>query len=76
MPDFGISQTAAADLVHRLTPRETEIAEALAMGEPRRAIAQRLRLSERTVAVYVERVREKLGATVHGVARVWFAARS
>ena len=74
MPDFGISRLSALELVNALTPRERQVAELIAMGEPRRMIAKRLRISMRTLDLHLGKVREKLGVTLNGVGRVWFAA--
>lgn len=72
--DFGISSAVAQDLVATLTRREAQVAEGMAMGEERRAIAQRLGISIRTFDIFLGNVREKLGVTSHGIARVLFAA--
>jgi len=74
MPDFGISRQSALDLANALTPRERQVAELIAMGEPRREIARRLGMSARTFDHHLAQVREKLGVTLNGIGRVWFAA--
>ena len=74
MPGFGISPQSALDLVNALTPRERQVAELIAMGEPRREIAKRLGMSARTLDHHLAKVREKLGVTVNGIGRIWFAA--
>ena len=74
MPHFGISRQSAVTLVNALTPRERQVAEMIAMGEPRREIAKRLGMSGRTLDHHLDKVREKLGVTVNGIGRIWFAA--
>jgi two-component system invasion response regulator UvrY len=51
------------DAIHSLSTREFEIARLLANGIPLREIAERLRLTYKTVANYQTAIRQKLGAT-------------
>lgn len=51
------------DAIHSLSTREFEIARLLANGIPVREIANRLRLTYKTVANYQTAIRQKLGAT-------------
>lgn len=54
-----------------LSPRESEVLQLLAGGLNRSRVAERLKISEHTLRVYVESARFKLGAanTTHAVAR-------
>lgn len=46
-----------------LTPRELEVLDWLAQGSPNKEIAERLRISQRTVKFHVSGIMAKLGAT-------------
>lgn len=46
-----------------LTPRELEVLDWLAQGSPNKEIAERLRISQRTVKFHVSGILAKLGAT-------------
>jgi two-component system nitrate/nitrite response regulator NarL len=59
-PGFGASQEAEARAL--LTPRETQILDAIADGLTNKAIARRLGISLHTVKFHVESVFRKLGA--------------
>lgn len=74
MIDFGISRQDALALVNTLTPRETEVAQAIAMGDTRAAIAEQMQIALKTVDHYIFKVLKKLRVTKHGVGRIWFAA--
>jgi pimeloyl-ACP methyl ester carboxylesterase/DNA-binding CsgD family transcriptional regulator len=67
---LGVSeQSTIADRTDaQLTPREMEILSLLVSGQSNRLIAERLVLSERTVARHIANIYEKLG--VHGRAAV------
>lgn len=52
----------AATLVEQLTPREREVLERLAAGEPNKAIARHLGISPRTVEIHRARIMGKLAA--------------
>jgi DNA-binding NarL/FixJ family response regulator len=60
--EFVIPKTflKRAELV-RLTPRETEVAERLAMGESYKIVAAALDISVRTVEKHVEKIHLKIG---------------
>jgi DNA-binding CsgD family transcriptional regulator len=58
-----------------LTRRELEVAELVADALSNRAIAQRLHLSERTVANHVQHIFEKLGFTNRGQIVAWIHDR-
>ena len=72
-----LARSAQNDVVRRsydLTPRELEITELLAAGHSQAAIAERLVLSEKTVATHIQHILPKLG--VHSRAEaVAFAHR-
>lgn len=73
---FNLDPAKAQALVNALTPREKQVAEQIAMGVPQKDIAKRLGISTKTLDIFRGNVREKLGATTHGIARVWFCAAS
>jgi two-component system, LuxR family, response regulator FixJ len=54
------ARTMSAQRLERLTPRETEVFELIALGKQNREIAELLDLSPRTVEVYKARIMEKL----------------
>jgi FixJ family two-component response regulator len=60
--DEDARRTAAATL-GRLSPREHEVARLIAQGQPNKAIARALDISERTVHVHRQHVMEKTGVT-------------
>jgi DNA-binding CsgD family transcriptional regulator len=66
----------AQALVESLTPREKQVAEMIAMGVPQKDIAKKLGISTKTLDIFRGNVREKLGATTHGIGRIWFCALS
>ena len=72
-----LARSVQDDLARRsydLTPRELEIIELLAAGQSQAAIAERLVLSEKTVATHIQHILPKLG--VHSRAEaVAFAHR-
>jgi FixJ family two-component response regulator len=75
MPDFGISRLSALDLVNAFTPRQRQVAELIAMGEPRAAIAKRLEISMRTLVVSPPTVTgHSQGNTLSGSSRDAFQA--
>lgn len=71
---FGIDAQEAQHLVARLTPRERQVAEYVALGMPRKRIGKLLHLALKTIDALVARIKEKLQTSTHGVARIWFAA--
>jgi len=73
---FGMDPTKAQALVDSLTPREKQVAEMIAMGVPQKDIAKKLGISTKTLDIFRGNVREKLGATTHGIGRIWFCALS
>lgn len=73
---FGMDPAKAAALIGSLTPREKQVAELIAMGLAQRDIAKKLGISTKTLDIFRGNVREKLGATTHGIGRVWFCAAS
>jgi DNA-binding NarL/FixJ family response regulator len=58
-----LARSTQGDVVRRydLTPRELEITELLAAGHSQAAIAERLVLSEKTVATHIQHILPKLG---------------
>jgi DNA-binding NarL/FixJ family response regulator len=54
-PALGSPRTAPS-----LTPREAEIVRAVAHGQPNKAVARELRISEGTVKMHLHRIYEKL----------------
>jgi DNA-binding CsgD family transcriptional regulator len=73
---FGMDPAKAQSLVESLTPREKQVAEMIAMGVPQKDIAKKLGISTKTLDIFRGNVREKLGATTHGIGRIWFCALS
>ena len=73
---FGLDSAKAKSLIDGLTPREKQVAELIAMGMPQKDIAKKLGISTKTLDIFRGNVREKLGATTHGIGRIWFCAVS
>jgi FixJ family two-component response regulator len=73
---FNLDPAKAKALVDSLTPREKQVAEQIAMGLPQKDIAKKLGISTKTLDIFRGNVREKLGATTHGIGRIWFCAAS
>jgi DNA-binding CsgD family transcriptional regulator len=65
-----ISQTGARKSLPELSARETDALTLLGLGLGRGQVADRLRISEHTLRVYIDSARSKLGAlnTTHAVA--------
>ena len=73
----GPAREQAASLVAMLTPREREVAEAVAAGESSRDTALRLGLSARTVEMHRARALKALGVkSTADMIRLVLAARS
>jgi two-component system NarL family response regulator len=62
LPPEIVARLSARDNQPQLTHREREVLQHIAEGASNRDIATALRLSERTVGVYVSRILSKLGA--------------
>lgn len=60
--DAGAMRPVVQDRLQRLTPREREVLDAVALGRSIREIAALLAISPRTVEVYKSRLSEKLQA--------------
>lgn len=71
---FRMDRNTATALIAKLTPRERETVEGIAMGWTRVRIAERLGITVRTVEKHIEGAVTKLGMPPHGFARVWFCA--
>lgn len=52
-------QNEAQDLLERLSPREREVAQLVALGDPNKVIAHKLGISEKTVHVHRQHIMEK-----------------
>jgi DNA-binding CsgD family transcriptional regulator len=65
-----IDQTAGPEPLRDLSPRETDALTLLGLGYGRGQVADKLRISEHTLRVYIDSARYKLGAlnTTHAVA--------
>lgn len=73
---FDIGPEVARERMAKLTFRERQVAELLAMGVSNDDIADRLSLSKRTVDIYRHHAKRKLGVrSMHGVPRIVFAAK-
>ncbi|OOY33594.1 hypothetical protein BMI88_00185 [Thioclava sp. F36-6] len=70
----GVAQAGAAQAidVSGLTPREAEVLEMLASGQPNKIIAGQLNLSEHTVKLHIHRIIGKLGVTNRTEAAIWY----
>ncbi|WP_344081249.1 ATP-binding protein [Luedemannella helvata] len=76
MPRVLADATALRDTRHSvLTPREEQVAAFVADGLSNRQIAQRLRLSERTVENHVTHILTKLGFESRARIASWYATR-
>ena len=65
----------SAQQVARLSPREREVAALVAQGLSNRQIAQRLVVTERTVAAHIEHILNKLGFGSRTQIAVWISER-
>jgi len=64
--------TSAASIEqHRLTPRERDILNLLAEGQPNKVIARRLGTCDGTVKVHLRRIMRKLGVQNRTQAAIW-----
>ena len=70
-----VSPWGSSALIGRLSPREREVAELVAMGWPFDEIARKLGIARKTFDIYIGNIRERLGVTNHGIGRIWFAAQ-
>ena len=61
---------------HRLSRRELEIAELVALGMTSRAIAEKLFLAERTVETHLNNIMTKLGFNSRAQVAAWVATRA
>jgi DNA-binding CsgD family transcriptional regulator len=66
-----LSKRAAQESTGRLTARETEVLSLLATGRTNREIAQRLRISEKTVARHLSNIFNKLGVSTRSAATAY-----
>ena len=56
-----LRQQEAIDILRRLSPRESEVADLLARGQSNKVIAQQLDISEKTVHIHRQKIMEKAG---------------
>ena len=54
-----LRQQEAIDILQRLSPRESEVADLLARGQSNKVIAQQLDISEKTVHIHRQKIMEK-----------------
>ena len=54
-----LRQQEAIDILRRLSPRESEVADLLARGQSNKVIAQQLDISEKTVHIHRQKIMEK-----------------
>ena len=73
---FQLNPVEAQALVEKLTPRERQTAEHIAMGIPQEEIAKELGISPKTLDIFRGKVKKKFKTTTHGIGRVWFCAMS
>ena len=71
---FNLDYARAKKLIAKLTARELEVAENIAMGMPQKDIAKKLGISTKTLDIFRGNVRKKLGVPTHGIGRIWFCA--
>jgi DNA-binding CsgD family transcriptional regulator len=71
---FQMDPAAAQALVDRLTPRERQTAERIALGMPQEEIAEELGISPKTLDIFRGKVKKKFRTTTHGIGRIWFCA--
>lgn len=62
MDIFGASPTQLHELIDKLTPRQLQVVELLALGKSRRQIATILSISPETVKTHVWKICRKLDA--------------
>lgn len=72
---FGIDPAQAAALLAKLSPRQREVAEALAVGVTSREIAGKLGLSVKTVDIHRSMVCLKFDSHSGSIPRIVFAAK-
>lgn len=72
----GIDLDHATALVAKLTPREKDVAELMAMGHTNNDIAERLGISPKTLDIHRKKIVTKLETPAVGIGRVWFAAKA
>jgi DNA-binding CsgD family transcriptional regulator len=73
---FDLNPAHAKALIDSLTPRERQVAELIAMGVSLGDIAEKLRISPKTLDIHRGNVRAKLDVPVYGIPRIWFCAMS
>jgi DNA-binding CsgD family transcriptional regulator len=72
---FRMKAQEARAKLEKLTPREMEVAEQLAMGISNMNIAEGFRISRKTVDIHRGNIKRKLETTIHGIGRIWFLAK-
>lgn len=72
---LGIKLDEARRLIGKLTPRQRQVAEEMAMGKPNKTIAEELKISRKTLDIHRAMICSKLETTAQGVPRIVFAAR-
>jgi len=73
---FGLTPQDALEQVQKLTPREAEVAELMAVsGLSNTAIAEKLGISRKTLDIHRGKINYKFKTTSHGIARIWLASR-
>jgi FixJ family two-component response regulator len=73
---FDMDPAEAKGMVERLTPRERQTAERIAMGVPQEEIAKQLGISPKTLDIFRGKVKKRFRTTTHGIGRIWFCAQS
>jgi DNA-binding NarL/FixJ family response regulator len=68
---LGAAESACPDPRGPLSPRECEVLRLVATGVTNRVIAERLVLSEKTVARHVSNILAKLGVSGRAAATAW-----
>jgi DNA-binding NarL/FixJ family response regulator len=72
---FGMKPQEAWAKLEKLTQREREVAELMALGLSNTGIAEKLSISRKTLDIHRSRVKEKMDTTIQGIGRIWFLAK-
>ena len=76
IPLRKLDQELAEKLVAQLSPQELKVSWCIVLGYGRRQIASKLKLADKTVDVYLARIKLKLGISVtHAVPLILIMAR-
>lgn len=71
----GMKAAHAVALVGKLTGKQVQVAELLAMGFSRQKVATKLDISTKEGDVHRGKVKATFDTPVHGISRIWFLAK-